>query len=551
MSDLTLACCPFLTFLDRDQQLYMRSFGRRSTTNGPATAFVPCGARYEVRNALVLEDTQSAVLLDEYTGEKTNVVGPRMHFMSESERILDRHNAIKIAETQFLRVSNSEGVERAIRGPDKYFLKANETNMGVEEAIKLTENQYVHVADRRTGAVRQVRGPQLFFREVFEKVTIPPTDALLLKEGEFVRLVDREGKIRVERGETKVFLDPFDEVVEGPRQGITIDAKHAVIVRDIASGKKRLVTEHQVFIPTAEEEIVRAQELVRLESYETCVIVDVNTGALEFRDGPAQFFLEPNSKLYEQWWSAGVLKDKRSLCITKLDKRSTYMWFRFTASSKDQLRLELDITFFWSIQDVATMVKATSDASGDVCSHARAQVIAALARLTFEEFLRDASAIISNAVLSDGSREFHNARGIHVESVELRSVGTPDKAAQNALHQVVEAETRRLTLVQSARAEAEVSMARLDGEAAIAQKRSELLKLQEEHAAQSGANEGIAEARRVSTFLEQAGTGLGQDQSLALFHALRQTETMKTLAESNAHIYLTPGDVSYRMNLDA
>ena len=162
-------------------------------------------------------------------------------------------------------------------------------------------------------------------------------------------------KVRVVRGETTVFLEPTERIIGNRTEdGVNIDEQTAVAVRDTTNGQLSLVTEQQVFIPAANQEIVDVQERIRLEDHETVIIKDKD-GRYHFKNGSddeRSFFLDPYSDLVTLWWSSGLHKEKRELRITHIDVRPKYMWYEFEVRTKDNVELVIGITFFWQIVDV-------------------------------------------------------------------------------------------------------------------------------------------------------------------------------------------------------
>src|SRR5262249_51590051 len=158
------------------------------------------------------------------------------------------------------------------------------------------------------------------------------------------------------------------EMVDDVKEGVNIDDKTAVLVRDIVSGQLELITTPQVFVPAPHQIIAQVRQKIRLASHEVVVIKD-KSGKYVFRCGtdpePA-FFLDPYSELVEFTWSSGLHKDSRSLKITYFDLRPKFMWYEFEVRTQDNVELILGITFFWEVFDIEAMLRKTDDTPGDV-----------------------------------------------------------------------------------------------------------------------------------------------------------------------------------------
>ena len=134
-----------------------------------------------------------------------------------------------------------------------------------------------------------------------------------------------------------------------------VDDETAVLVRNKRSGQLRLVTEKVLFVPSNDEEVAKVQKLIKLASYEACIVRD-KTGKDMFYFGSNEdqrsFFLPPHSQLVELLWSRGRRREYRDLRITKLDLRPMYMSFEFNCRTNDNVELVLEGSFFWQVVDV-------------------------------------------------------------------------------------------------------------------------------------------------------------------------------------------------------
>ena len=234
-------------------------------------------------------------------------------------------------------------------------------------------------------------------------------------------------------------------------------------MRDITSGQLELITEPQLFIPNANQEIVKVSDRIRLEDHETVIIKD-REGRYQFRrgnDSERAFFLDPYSELVTLWWSSGLYKDSRNLAITHIDTRPKFMWYEFEVRTQDNVELVIGITFFWQIVDVEAMVHATDDAPGDVCSHARSTIIQSVSKSTLEQFLAQFNHIVHDAVLGQED-DFYTERGVKLHAIEVRSVTCKDAETQRILQDIIQETTNRLNRIQKQESENEVKIKRTE-----------------------------------------------------------------------------------------
>ena len=331
---------------------------------------------------------------------------PRVYFLQEDEQVLVE---------SFARRWTVDGPGVLVARPFQRVQRRTGTTLG--------PTQYLRIRDTVTGEMRNERGPKLYLPAATEEV-VEQLLAIPLKRNQYVRLIDTHtGAIRVERGETSVYLEHTEKCLEDVQDGVNVDEHTAVVVRDIESGQLALITAPQVFIPAAHQEIVAVRKRILLKDHETVVIKDQTGGYVLKRgsDEERSFFLDPYSELVELRWSTGLHKDQRTLRTTHIDGRPKFMWYEFDARTQDNVELVLGITFFWQIVDVEAMVRATDDAPGDVCSHARSAIIQSTSQVTLEQFLSAFNDIVREAVL-ESDDAFYTERGVRLHAVEVRSI---------------------------------------------------------------------------------------------------------------------------------
>lgn len=415
-------------------------------------------------------------------------------------------------------------------------------------AIALGPTDYLRVRDTLSGALRNELGPKLAFLGPGEEVA-ERLQAIPLKRGQYIRLIDqRSGAIRVERGEALVVLSPTEAILEDVRDGINIDEQAAVLVRDTLSGGLELITAPQVFAPAPTQQVVEVRRRLRLEDHEAVVIKE-RSGAYRIRSGAdaeRAFFLGPYDELVTFRWSSGLHKDRRDLKITHLDRRPKFMWYELEARTQDNVELTIGITFFWQIVDVERMVRTTDDTPGDVCSHARSQIIQSVSQVSLERFLAAFNAIIRAAVLGE-SDGFYTERGVVLHAVEVRAVSCKDPATQRVLQEIIQETTNRLNRLQQQESENEVRLRQIRGETEAEELRGRLMEVRRAVELAQAEIGGAAEAGRVRAFLEALGAELAPAEKLAVFQTLRKQEALTALSGGSASLFFTPEDVDLRI----
>ena len=110
-----------------------------------------------------------------------------------------------------------------------------------------------------------------------------------MEANEYIRLVDDvTGKIRVETGEKLVYPAPTERFLEaGKKRGVAVDPETAVLLRSRKTGDLRLHTQHGMYFPSTDDDIVKVQKLITLAEYQTMIIKD-RFGQYHFVSGAIQ-----------------------------------------------------------------------------------------------------------------------------------------------------------------------------------------------------------------------------------------------------------------------
>jgi regulator of protease activity HflC (stomatin/prohibitin superfamily) len=311
------------------------------------------------------------------------------------------------------------------------------------------------------------------------------------------------------------------------------------------TGQLELITTPQVFIPSATQEVSGVRHRIRLADHEVVIIKD-STGKYIFRRGSdtdRSFFIEPYTELVKLNWSTGIHKDQRSLIVSHFDLRPKFMWYEFEARTQDNVELVINVTFFWEIVDIETMVRKTDNTTGDICSHARSIIIQAVSQVTLERFLAGFNQIVRDAVLREGEI-FYEERGARIQAVEVRSITCKDAETQHILLEIIQETTNRLNRLQKQDSENEVGLKRIQGEIEVENAKGQLLESRRVHMQTEGRALGEAEAEKVSAFLAGLGDAIPLTDKLALFNILRKQDALEKLSRGSARLFFTPSDVN-------
>lgn len=414
----------------------------------------------------------------------------------------------------------------------------------IRKGITLGPTDYLRVRNILTGEIRNEIGPKMYFVAANEKVEQQLT-AIPLKQNQYLSIVDKStGVVRLERGESLVYLTPTEDLIGEVSDGINIDDENAVLIRDIMTGQLELITTPQVFIPSATQEVTGVRHRIRLADHEVVIIKD-STGKYIFRRGSdtdRSFFIEPYTELVRLNWSTGIHKDQRTLIVSHLDLRPKFMWYEFEARTQDNVELVINVTFFWEIIDIETMIRKTDNTTGDICSHARSVIIQAVSQVTLERFLAAFNQIVRDAVLREGDN-FYEERGARIQAVEVRSITCKDEETQHILLEIIQETTNRLNRLQKQDSENEVGLKRIQGEIEVENARGQLLETRRVHMQTEGRALGEAEAEKVRAFLDGLGDAISLTDKVGVFNTLRKQDALEKLSKGRARIFFTPSDV--------
>merc|ERR1711988_256270 len=83
--------------------------------------------------------------------------------------------------------------------------------------------------------------------------------------------------------------------------------------------------------------------------------------------------------------------------------RPWYMNYEFVVRTSDNVELNLSMSFFWSLENIAYMIRNTDDAPGDICHHARSEIIQAVSKVTLKDFMENFNQIIHQTILESNA----------------------------------------------------------------------------------------------------------------------------------------------------
>merc|ERR1711998_548822 len=487
-----------------------------------------------------LEENEQA-LFTSFTGVRAVAPGPGCITYSFCTSV-EKRRALEIEAGRYAFVRNDESSERrAVYGPCVEWIGPRDELIqpGIRDCPSLTREEYLIVEDTLCGDKRLEVGPKLFQPGPFDNLSTKRT-ALNLARNEFVKIKDEHGKLRVERGEARIIPQPLEEVLGGVQEGYHIDEHHAVKLRNTDTGTMQLVTEHGLFIPGPYQEVLEVQRKIILEEYERMAYKD-ETGKFHYVSGDSEmrnFFLPPFCEVLEQEWSTDLRKEhKECENVWRFDMRPRYTNYEFNCRTIDNVELVVDVSFYWQIIDVQSMIEKTADAPGDICTHARSKIIQAVSNITLMDFLarfndiiRDGAGVAprkapeacladimstdlgealspkgrnsSVAVAAPCERDlFYEERGVQLLSVEVLQFKCSNPDTDKTLQAIIKETADRLKKKEYQRGENEMALSKLEGEIEQEKLNKQLIEIKKSHLKTESRIEGEAEYHKIAAFL--------------------------------------------------
>merc|ERR1719506_1194231 len=176
------------------------------------------------------------------------------------------------------------------------------------------------------------------------------------------------------------------------------------------------------------------------------------------------FFLPPYSEVVVHNWSSyseptdGEQKLTK-VTFQKIDMRTRKMFFSYEVRLSDNVKLRLEGTIFWRVNDVPKMINVTSDPEGDVWHHARSALIQAVSQNTLQIFMKSFNNITMEAFNAQAADGFYTGRGVVLSSMELTKFETTDEETKEVLQKIIQESTNRVNRLQQQQGENEVKAA--------------------------------------------------------------------------------------------
>merc|ERR1712050_546337 len=142
--------------------------------------------------------------------------------------------------------------------------------------------------------------------------------------------------------------------------------------------------------------------------------------------------------------------------------RPQFMWNEVVCRTKDNVELNLQVTLFYQVVDLATMVRKTGNLTGDIFNHIRSKFIKSVGQLALKDFMEQMHDV-SRKIFEDDA-EFYLERGTQAKSLEVTKYECAEARTSEVLQQIIEETTNRLNRLSQAESENEVNLFRMHGQ---------------------------------------------------------------------------------------
>ena len=538
-----MGACITVHALGPKEQMLIYSPTGRSVKNGPGIKVVGFGRRGKRRAALQLGPGEYVTVKTETTGELRNIVGPGLFHLGPYDKVTRTLKGITLQREQYVRlIDDVTGRIRVEVGEKCVYMGPTESYLedGKKTAVSIDEDTAVLVRDMATGQLQLVTERGLF---------IPNKDQDIVNVQKRIKLADYETAIVKDQWGSYHFIS-------GALQGRILASDVEIASMGAADGKPEapLVSTmvEDLGVDFAES---KTDTGMNKAAPSGAVGREQGRGAktLKFdlmrnaNGGGASFFLPPFCELVELLWSTGPKKNSRTKKKSIFDSRPIFTNYEFLCRTSDNVELDVEITFFWSLENVQKMIRNTDDAPGDICHHARSEIVQSVSQIDLRKFMESFNEVVTAA--AQRGESFYHDRGVKVHSVEVRSFQCRDKQIDRVLQAIIKETTDRINRLQQIESENEVRLENMKGLIEEEKLKGGLIDVRNQHQQKEAMIEGEAEALRVRAFLK----GLeditpDKRDAIQLFHMLRKVDVLSELSRGDARLFFTPDDCDLRIH---
>lgn len=143
---------------------------------------------------------------------------------------------------------------------------------------------------------------------------------------------------------------------------------------------------------------------------------------------------------------------------------------------------------------------------------------------------------------------FYKQRGVLIHSLEVSGYHCADASTARVLGEIIQETTNRMNRLQQQESQNEVQLQCIRGDIEEEKAKSELLEIQAENSNVMNKMNGIGEAEKIKTFLQELEKDVPKlDQRVALWQTLRKNDALETVGKGDAKLFFTPDGCSLKI----
>jgi len=507
-----------------------------------------------VRQKFQLQKTQYHRLVDSLTGEERVVRGPLVYAPEPLEHLVNgTEEALMINAQESVLVENrSSGILRVVEERGLFYPKPYEFVLGWRYPILVEEQLYAVVKNELNGSTFVQEGPVLLMLGAYEQL-LKMKAKVVVRKDEYLRLVDRRtGVERVVHGPAAVAPALEEDMPSGVGKAALLTPNTAAIVLDHSTGQQHLRTVEGLLMPAAYEEILEIRSKIRVLAHQA-LFTRAPTGVMTLHTA-GSFFLQPYDDIFSMQWSVydgNTSEPAPKEEVTVVDLRTNRLPWKYIASTKDNVRLQLEGATLWGVVDPMTMAQSCEDAPGDILQRSRAALLSALGRVQLREFTSRVAEVTNETAEALKTDAFVVQRGLEVSGISVTRIEPVDTEVAEALQTMIKAVTQHVADMQSTETADVVSMTALQGNLRIEQIRSDLIRARAQNDMLLAVGEGQAQGKRMAaeaqTFLDGLEDSVNASSSrLDLYRSYHEelavNNLTKLFADGPSKLYLHSND---------
>lgn len=242
--------------------------------------------------------------------------------------------------------------------------------------------------------------------------------------------------------------------------------------------------------------------------------------------------------------------------LATIDQRMQKSFYKFQVRTADEIKVQIEGTIFWQIEDVGKMFAKTGDPEGDVWLMTRSALISIMGNTTWGEFSQYSTALIDQG-FQNFNASFFTERGLNLDSVELSKYEPVTPRVIASLRTNLEQNVNGLKLMEQQRSREEVTQANLSSSIALEANKTILIERKAENdrllAATIGSTEGGRKAEMLSSFLKSLRERLSNESAMGVVrNHLKRKASVKDahhLGNASAKIFVVKKTMNLSMLL--